>query len=231
MIKNNLSFFKKDSIEPYNFYTKIGSSSNIIIRRSLRIKQQKKPTYNYKRNYNQWLKPHKNYFYYCDSYFDSDIAITTESTISKRFLDYNTDDEDNNSNSGISEELNIIVNDEEDLVKEKENNRHEEVVDKILLKTSNTISHNFEKLLAKSLNKIRLVANIIAYNPGDFEIDIIATLNKQIFLIQCKNIVKSLGLQDLQKIKSAFKRFGEEIGIIYNSEKLQKLLTKQAKIW
>ncbi|CAG8471558.1 9170_t:CDS:2 [Racocetra persica] len=41
----------------------------------------------------------------------------------------------------------------------------EEVIDKILLKTSNMISHNFEKLLAKSLNEIGLVTNIIAYNP------------------------------------------------------------------
>ncbi|CAG8795208.1 11961_t:CDS:1, partial [Racocetra persica] len=94
------------------------------------------------------------------------------------------------------------------------------------------INHNFKKLLAKSLNEIRLVANIIACNLGDFGIDIIVTLNKQIFLIQCKNIVKSLALQDLQKIESAFKRFSEKIGIIiYNNEKLQKLLTKQAKIW
>ncbi|CAG8813095.1 29023_t:CDS:1, partial [Racocetra persica] len=50
-------------------------------------------------------------------------------------------------------------------------------------------------------------ANIIACNSGDFGINIIATLNNQIFLIQYKNIAKSLGLQDLQKIELAFRRF------------------------
>ncbi|CAG8720640.1 8695_t:CDS:2, partial [Racocetra persica] len=93
----------------------------------------------------------------------------------------------------------------------------EDYTEKSLKLSNYLIDHNFEKLLAKSLNKIGLVANIIACNPGDFGIDIIATLNKQIFLIQYKNIVKSLGFQDLQKIESAFKRFSKEIGIIiYN---------------
>ncbi|CAG8541364.1 11016_t:CDS:2, partial [Racocetra persica] len=127
--------------------------------------------------------------------FDNDTDITTESTISKRFLDYNTDDgfviPDNEKNYFCIEHKQYYYSE---------------------FHTYNT--------------------NIIACNPGDFEIDIIATLNEQIFLIQYKNIVKFLSLQDLQKIESAFKRCSKKIEIIiYNSEKLQKLLTKQAKIW
>ncbi|CAG8728334.1 30420_t:CDS:2 [Gigaspora margarita] len=95
------------------------------------------------------------------------------------------------------------------------------------------LSHDFENKLAKLLNKNRLIANIISCNPGNYSVNIIASFNHQIVLIQCKNVKKSIGSPELQKIESAFERFGKEVlGIIvYNSEKLKNPLTKQANSW
>ncbi|CAG8669172.1 23641_t:CDS:2 [Gigaspora rosea] len=96
-----------------------------------------------------------------------------------------------------------------------------------------TLGHDFETKLAKLLNENGLVANIITCKSGDYGIDIIATFNQQIILIQVKNIENSIGAPELQKIESSFKRFGEQIMgiIVYNSEKLKNPLTRNANIW
>ncbi|CAG8849612.1 35083_t:CDS:1, partial [Gigaspora margarita] len=96
-----------------------------------------------------------------------------------------------------------------------------------------TLGHDFKNKLAKSLNENRLIANIISCNPGNYDVDRIASFNHQIVLIQYKNVEKSIGSPKFQKIKSAFGRFGKEVlGIIvYNSEKLKNPLTKQANSW
>ncbi|CAG8817561.1 34388_t:CDS:1, partial [Gigaspora margarita] len=99
--------------------------------------------------------------------------------------------------------------------------------------SNHTLDYDFENKLAKSLNENRLITNIISCNPGDYGVDIIASFNHQIVLIQCKNVEKSIGSSKLQKIESAFGRFGKDVLeiIIYNSEKLKNSLTKQANSW
>ncbi|RIB08148.1 hypothetical protein C2G38_2212389 [Gigaspora rosea] len=103
----------------------------------------------------------------------------------------------------------------------------------VVIESNHTLGHDFENKLAKLLNENGLIANIISCNPGDYSVDIIASFNYQIILIQCKNVEKSIGSPELQKIESAFRRFGKEVlGIIvYNSEKLKNPLMKQANIW
>ncbi|CAG8849400.1 27683_t:CDS:1, partial [Gigaspora margarita] len=88
-----------------------------------------------------------------------------------------------------------------------------------------TLGHDFKNKLAKSLNENGLIANIISCNPSDYGVDIIASFNYQIVLIQYKNVKKSIGSPEFQKIESAFGCFGKEVlGIIvYNSEKLKIL--------
>ncbi|CAG8616849.1 28593_t:CDS:2, partial [Racocetra persica] len=161
--------------------------------------------------------------------------------------------EDNNSNSGISEELNIIVNDEEDLVKEKENNRHAiNILSNAELKI--LLTADFETHVQRRLNQLEsnnyntISLDIIKQDILSIEfikeiiklstIFIIDTTYLSIeevvdkILLKTSNTITNLklGEEDYTTEKS-LKLIGEEIEIIYNSEKLQKPLTKQAKIW
>ncbi|CAG8791083.1 22657_t:CDS:1, partial [Dentiscutata erythropus] len=99
--------------------------------------------------------------------------------------------------------------------------------------SNHLIDHEFENKLVKLLNENGLIANIISCKQEDFGVDIIATFNQQVIIIQVKNIEKAIGSSELQKIQLSFKRFGDEIlGIIvYNSKKLSNPLMKSAKIW
>ncbi|RIB23952.1 hypothetical protein C2G38_2032284 [Gigaspora rosea] len=96
--------------------------------------------------------------------------------------------------------------------------------------------HDFEEFIEELLNKNGIHANVTSYKQGDNGIDIFATFNKQIILIQCKNISKPIDANVLKHFQASVYRFGEPILsiIVYNSEKLKNYnspLTKGARLW
>ncbi|RIB23954.1 hypothetical protein C2G38_2139484 [Gigaspora rosea] len=96
--------------------------------------------------------------------------------------------------------------------------------------------HNFEEFIEELLNQNGIHANVVSYKQGDNGIDIIATFNRQIILIQCKNTGKPIDANIIKNFQASVYRFGEPILsiIVYNSEKLKNYncpLTKSARLW
>ncbi|RIB01216.1 hypothetical protein C2G38_2231530 [Gigaspora rosea] len=77
------------------------------------------------------------------------------------------------------------------------------------------------------------VANEIKVTQGDDGIDIIATYQNNIILIQCKNIESAISVKIIREFESSVSRYPNSLGIIvYNSEKNKgNKLTPKAKIW
>ncbi|CAG8820739.1 16244_t:CDS:1, partial [Gigaspora rosea] len=71
--------------------------------------------------------------------------------------------------------------------------------------------HDFEEFIEELLNKNGIHANVTSYKQGDNGIDIFATFNKQIILIQCKNISKPIDANVLKHFQASVYRFGEPI--------------------
>ncbi|CAG8484862.1 11640_t:CDS:2 [Gigaspora rosea] len=96
--------------------------------------------------------------------------------------------------------------------------------------------HDFEEFIEELLNQNGIHANVVSYKQGDNGIDIIATFNRQIILIQCKNTGKPIDANIIKNFQASVYRFGEPILsiIVYNSEKLKNYncpLTKSARLW
>ncbi|RIB18304.1 hypothetical protein C2G38_2036992 [Gigaspora rosea] len=91
--------------------------------------------------------------------------------------------------------------------------------------------HDFEWKISKLLSKDGILSNVIPCRRGDKGIDIIATFNRRIILIQCKNQANPIGIDIIMKFQSAVHRFGDSVLsiIVYNSEKLNNPLTQDAK--
>ncbi|CAG8749570.1 16816_t:CDS:1, partial [Dentiscutata heterogama] len=83
--------------------------------------------------------------------------------------------------------------------------------------------HAFEHRIASLLNRNGIKAHVFPSEQGDNGIDIIATYNRQIILIQCKNTVKLLGVKILRDFQASVHRFGDAIlsVVVYNSKKLK----------
>ena len=84
------------------------------------------------------------------------------------------------------------------------------------------------------MNSKNILANEIKVIQGDGEIDIIATYNEKLILIQCKNIESSITLHFVKNFESSISRFPKSLGIIvYNSERMksEKYITAKAKSW
>ncbi|KAF0405064.1 Restriction endonuclease [Gigaspora margarita] len=97
--------------------------------------------------------------------------------------------------------------------------------------TNYRIGHDFEWKISKLLSKNGILSNVIPCRRGDKGIDIIATFNRRIVLIQCKNQANPINIDIIMKFQSAVHRFGDNVLsiIVYNSEKLNNFLTQQAK--
>ncbi|CAG8726252.1 33772_t:CDS:1, partial [Racocetra persica] len=101
---------------------------------------------------------------------------------------------------------------------------------------------DFELYIEKILDKNGIQVDGIKLRPGDNGIDFMATFNKQIVIIQCKNVRKPMGINIIKNFQASVSRFAEETlcVIVYNSKKLSNnskkrsnhhYLTKNAKSW
>ncbi|RIB06727.1 hypothetical protein C2G38_2046571 [Gigaspora rosea] len=108
----------------------------------------------------------------------------------------------------------------------------EEPKKKIII-TNYVSGHNFENIIRKVLNSYNILANEIKVTQGDDGIDIIATYQNNIALIQCKNIESAISIKIIREFESSVSRYPNSLGIIiYNSEKNKgNKFTPKAKIW
>ncbi|CAG8806035.1 869_t:CDS:2, partial [Racocetra persica] len=101
-------------------------------------------------------------------------------------------------------------------------------------KSTKEIGNVFERRIEKLLNKHEIKAHIFPCRRGDDGIDIIATFNRRIILIQCKNVAKSLDVNILKNFQASVGRFGKAVlsVVVYNGKKLKNNpLTTNAEIW
>ncbi|RIB20339.1 hypothetical protein C2G38_2179579 [Gigaspora rosea] len=94
--------------------------------------------------------------------------------------------------------------------------------------------HNFENRIVKLLSRNGIISNSFSCRQGDNGIDIIATLDQQQILIECKSHKNPIGIDIIKKFQSSISRFekGTLSIIVYNSKKLkQRFLTGPAEDW
>ncbi|RIB10261.1 hypothetical protein C2G38_2206620 [Gigaspora rosea] len=103
----------------------------------------------------------------------------------------------------------------------------EETKKKIII-TNYASGHNFENIIRKFLNSYNILANEIKVTQGDDGIDIIATYQNNIVLIQCKNIESAISVKIIREFESSVSRYPNSLGIIvYNSEKIKEISSHQ----
>ncbi|CAG8713839.1 19610_t:CDS:2 [Racocetra persica] len=97
-----------------------------------------------------------------------------------------------------------------------------------------SVGHEFEIQIEKLLNENGIQARVVSYQQGDNGIDIIATFNRRIILIQCKHVSKPLDVNVIKNFQASVYRFGDSIisAVVYNSEVLKyNPLTRGAVLW
>ncbi|CAG8474845.1 41038_t:CDS:2 [Gigaspora margarita] len=121
-----------------------------------------------------------------------------------------------------------------DSKKIKRKRSEETTSSKRIKKDSNhKIGHDFEAKMTKKFNNNDMLAQGLLCSPGDFGIDILVTYKKKAFLVQCKSQIDPISLGVIQRLNANVSRFDDSMTyiLLYDSEKLEKPLTKFAEAW
>lgn len=84
------------------------------------------------------------------------------------------------------------------------------------------------------MNENGIIANEITVTQGDGGIDIQATYQHHLFLIQCKNTRRGININAVKQMESSCSRFSNYLGLlVYNINELtsSNFITRQARFW